>query len=92
MFFNVLYLDLVGWVLLLCLFIPFWVLFLLFWQFFCFSDVKGLPREDNVVELVWTVLPTLVVGVLCFLNLRCVTYDAYRCVTSVVKVVGHQWF
>lgn len=51
MLFNFLYLDLVGCVLFLCLFIPFWVLLFLVWQFHCFSDIGGLSGEDNVVEL-----------------------------------------
>lgn len=62
----------------------------LFWQFLYFCDVGELSGEDNVVELIWTVVPTVLVLFLCFLNLQCLGCDFYRGVVSVIKVVGHQ--
>nr|YP_009938513.1 cytochrome c oxidase subunit II [Prosthogonimus cuneatus]QNU39797.1 cytochrome c oxidase subunit II [Prosthogonimus cuneatus] len=92
MLFNFLYLDLSGYILLLCVFIPVWVFLMLCWQLSCVADIPLLDSEDNLVELVWTVLPTLLVSLLCFLNLQCLGCEGYRVFTGVVKVVGHQWF
>lgn len=92
MLFNFLYLDLVGYIVFLCAFIPVWVFVVLFWQFIYFCDIGELAGEDNMVELLWTVVPTMLVGCLCFLNLQCLGCDCYRGVVNVVKVVGHQWF
>lgn len=37
-------------------------------------------------------VPTLLVGWLCFLKLQCLGCEAYRSVEGVVKVIGRQWY
>lgn len=62
MAFKLLYLDLVGYVLFICVFISIWVFVVLVFQFFFYCDVGELSGEDKVVELIWTVVPSFLVG------------------------------
>nr|YP_009650994.1 cytochrome c oxidase subunit II [Uvitellina sp. SSS-2019]QCY72820.1 cytochrome c oxidase subunit 2 [Uvitellina sp. SSS-2019] len=89
---NVLYMDLVNYVILLCSFIPVWVLFVLGWQVVSPDSISSHNNESMVVEFLWTVFPTLAVVVLCFLNLQCVSYDFLDVGCKIVKVVGRQWY
>lgn len=54
--------------------------------------VSSLPKEDKLVEFWWTFVPSCLVGILCFLNLRCLVEAPFSGIYRVVKVVGHQWY
>nr|YP_010702834.1 cytochrome c oxidase subunit II [Ogmocotyle ailuri]WCO09240.1 cytochrome c oxidase subunit II [Ogmocotyle ailuri] len=91
MLLNLLYLELLRYVFFICSFIPLWVFIVLICQVGC-NGVIALDYENRVVELVWTVVPTLMVSGLCFLNLQ---YLSSGCVVEsadIVKVVGRQWY
>jgi heme/copper-type cytochrome/quinol oxidase subunit 2 len=90
--FKRLYLELVSYVLILCFFIPLWVFFILGWQVFRGQETTRLSRERNIMEFGWTAAPTLMVSVLCVLNLQCLASDSVVQVQSIIKVVGRQWY
>nr|UDU84926.1 cytochrome c oxidase subunit 2 [Glypthelmins quieta] len=90
--FNMLYLDLILYVIVLCSFIPIWVFLVLGWQVSGGNDLTSLDNENNWVEFAWTVFPTLAVGYLCFLNLLCLGDEPTFGVSDIVKAVGCQWY
>nr|UFJ44428.1 cytochrome c oxidase subunit 2 [Glypthelmins sp. LW2G] len=90
--FNMLYLDLILYMIMLCSFIPIWVFFVLGWQVCSSNDMTVLRNESNVVEFAWTVFPTLAVSVLCFLNLLCLGDEPMFGVVDIVKAIGCQWY
>nr|YP_009646085.1 cytochrome c oxidase subunit II [Plagiorchis maculosus]QBX99312.1 cytochrome c oxidase subunit 2 [Plagiorchis maculosus] len=90
--FNMLYLDLILYMIMLCSFIPVWVFFVLGWQVCSWNDSTVLRNESNLVELGWTIVPTAAVSILCFLNLLCLGDEPYFGVSNIVKAVGCQWY
>lgn len=65
---------------------------MLVWQLWCFNDVKEISGEDDLVEFLWTVVPTFLVCLLCFLNLQCLGFEPCGYIGKVIKVIGRQWF
>nr|ALD62347.1 cytochrome c oxidase subunit 2 [Echinostoma hortense] len=89
---NVLYLDLICFIILVCAFIPAWILLVLGWQI-CSLDIDSAHNnESDIVEFFWTVVPSATVMIMCYLNVNCMTLEIMDSPTSVVKVVGHQWY
>nr|YP_009759660.1 cytochrome c oxidase subunit II [Schistosoma indicum]QIQ48872.1 cytochrome c oxidase subunit II [Schistosoma indicum] len=87
------YYDLILYVLALSLFIPLWCVIVLCYQVFESISVSVIiPNEALLLEMVWTVVPTLMVLVLCFFNLNYLTYYGAFSLSEPVKVIGHQWY
>lgn len=59
-------------------------------QVYGFRGVVMMPREDSIMELMWTVVPRLLVLVLCFFKLHRLLYDKSFRTSYPIKVVGHQ--
>nr|BDB04185.1 cytochrome c oxidase subunit II [Fasciola gigantica]BDB04305.1 cytochrome c oxidase subunit II [Fasciola gigantica]BDB04329.1 cytochrome c oxidase subunit II [Fasciola gigantica] len=91
-FTNVLYMDLIIYILLVCSFIPIWVFVVLAWQLFGSNTVASHNNESDVVEFFWTVIPSSCVIVLCYYNLNCISYDMLDIPSKIIKVVGRQWY
>lgn len=89
MIFKLLYLELLRYIFFVCTFIPMWVFMVMIYQI-SLKGVVALDHENRVVELVWTVVPTLIVGGLCFLNLQYISKESVIESAKVVKVVGRQ--
>lgn len=89
---NVLYMDLITYVLIICAFIPVWVFVVLGWQLFSSKTVASHNNERDVVEFFWTVVPSTCVIALCYYNLNCISYDMLDIPSKIVKVVGRQWY
>nr|YP_010693889.1 cytochrome c oxidase subunit II [Morishitium polonicum]WCD42526.1 cytochrome c oxidase subunit 2 [Morishitium polonicum] len=89
---NVLYMDLINYIILICSFIPTWVFVVLIWQISSFDGISSQNNESNIVEFFWTVLPTIAVTILCFLNLQCVISDVLDVDCKIIKIVGRQWY
>lgn len=91
MVFNLLYLELLRYIFFVCTFIPLWVFMVMIYQI-SLGGVVALDHENRVVELVWTVVPTLIVGGLCFLNLQYLSKESVIESAKVIKIVGRQWY
>nr|YP_010528197.1 cytochrome c oxidase subunit II [Echinoparyphium aconiatum]UXW64391.1 cytochrome c oxidase subunit II [Echinoparyphium aconiatum] len=89
---NVLYLDLVSYIVIICSFIPVWVFVVLGWQLFNSDTIASHNNESDVAEFFWTVFPTAAVALLCFYNLNCISYDMLDVACKTIKVVGRQWY
>lgn len=89
--FSVVYYDIVCYVVAICIFILCFVYFLLIWRVASRGSVR-LGSDNQTVELLWTVIPTFVVLVLCRLKVKFITrgLDSYS--EQTVKIVGHQWY
>nr|QXU59702.1 cytochrome c oxidase subunit 2 [Bothridium pithonis] len=89
--FSLLYYDIVCYVVALCSFIVVFVFVLIYWDLVSGGSVN-FGSENQWVELVWTVFPTLVVLVLCSLNVNFITAGLDALSGQTVKVVGRQWY
>nr|QRV61260.1 cytochrome c oxidase subunit II [Tanaisia sp. SS-2020] len=89
---NSAYIDLVLYALFVSVFISIWVFFMLVWQVFYRPDVSVWRSENNFVELVWTLVPSCMVGISCFLNLSCLVNLPICWLDDIVKVIGRQWY
>nr|UDU84950.1 cytochrome c oxidase subunit 2 [Orientocreadium sp. HS] len=90
--FNMLYLDLILYMIMLCSFIPAWVFIVLGWQLCGQNDLTCVRNESNWVEFVWTAAPSLAVGILCFFNLLCLGNEPTFGIVDIIKAVGCQWY
>nr|BBB87194.1 cytochrome c oxidase subunit 2 [Hymenolepis microstoma] len=52
----------------------------------------GHESENQIVELVWTSIPTFVVLTLCVLNVNFITNNLDSFSSETIKIVGHQWY
>nr|QYA17637.1 cytochrome oxidase subunit 2 [Echinostomatidae sp. MSB para 30070] len=89
---NVLYLDLISYIVIICSFIPVWVFTVLGWQLFTSDTIVSLENESDAAEFLWTVFPTGAVGFLCYYNLGCIGYDIVDIGCKTIKVIGRQWY
>nr|YP_009467186.1 cytochrome c oxidase subunit II [Artyfechinostomum sufrartyfex]YP_010461012.1 cytochrome c oxidase subunit II [Artyfechinostomum malayanum]APX55334.1 cytochrome c oxidase subunit 2 [Artyfechinostomum sufrartyfex]ARH10834.1 cytochrome c oxidase subunit 2 [Artyfechinostomum sufrartyfex]UUF68165.1 cytochrome c oxidase subunit II [Artyfechinostomum malayanum] len=89
---NILYLDLINFMISLCSFIPIWVFSILAWQLAVSDSIAARNNESDTAEFFWTVAPTSAVGALCYYNLNCISYDMLDVACKTVKVVGRQWY
>nr|NP_065431.3 cytochrome c oxidase subunit II [Schistosoma mekongi] len=92
--YNVLvYYNLVQYVLFLCCFIPLWCMIVMCYQIYVSRNMNVvLPSESPFLEFIWTLIPTLMVIVLCFLNINYLVCSKVSVMNEPVKIVGHQWY
>lgn len=88
---SLLYYDIVCYILAVCVFLLCFVYIVLWWNLWSGGVVK-IKSESQVVEFMWTVVPTIVVLVLCALNVKFIVGDLGCLTEETVKVVGHQWY
>nr|ALV85188.1 cytochrome c oxidase subunit II [Schistosoma japonicum]ALV85200.1 cytochrome c oxidase subunit II [Schistosoma japonicum]ALV85212.1 cytochrome c oxidase subunit II [Schistosoma japonicum]ALV85224.1 cytochrome c oxidase subunit II [Schistosoma japonicum]ALV85236.1 cytochrome c oxidase subunit II [Schistosoma japonicum] len=87
------YYDLVNYVLFLCCFIPLWCMIVMCYQIYSSSNMSiMLPNESPFLEFIWTLIPTLMVMILCFFNLNYLIYNSVQVMNEPIKIVGHQWY
>ena len=48
--------------------------------------------ENQLLELVWTVVPTLLVLGLCIFKINYISEDLDYATDNTIKIVGHQWY
>nr|YP_009516741.1 cytochrome c oxidase subunit II [Paragonimus heterotremus]ATD85504.1 cytochrome c oxidase subunit II [Paragonimus heterotremus]AYE67513.1 cytochrome c oxidase subunit II [Paragonimus heterotremus] len=87
-----LYSEMVGYISFLSAFIPIWVFLVLGWQLCSSYGTAALRNESDLLEFFWTVVPSVCVGFLCFLNLGCLGNDLILKTRGLVKVIGRQWY
>nr|UFQ88744.1 cytochrome c oxidase subunit II [Rhinebothrium scobinae]UFQ88756.1 cytochrome c oxidase subunit II [Rhinebothrium scobinae] len=88
---SIVYYDIVCYVIAVCIFILCFVYFLLYWNSFSAGSIN-FGADNQFIELTWTIIPTLVVLVLCVLNVNFIT-SGLDCLSSItIKIVGHQWY
>lgn len=86
-----LYYDIVCYIFAVCVFIVCFVYLMIFWKMNKGGRI-GYKSENQIVELVWTSVPTIVVLTLCVLKVNFITkkLDLFR--RETIKIVGHQWY
>lgn len=86
-----LYYDIVCYIVAVCIFILCFVYLMLFWNLSRGGRV-GFKSENQFIELVWTVFPTIIVLMLCLLNIKFITKNLDNACKETIKIVGHQWY
>lgn len=86
-----LYYDIVCYIFAVCVFIICFVYVMLYWKLNSRGS-KGFKSEKQIVELVWTIIPTVIVLILCGLNVNFITKNLDTFCKETVKIVGHQWY
>lgn len=88
---SLLYYDIICYTFALCVFLLCFVYLMLYW---CISGVGAINvgSENQYIELLWTVIPTIIVLVLCALNVKFIVRDLGCLTEETVKIVGHQWY
>nr|QBZ73934.1 cytochrome c oxidase subunit 2 [Versteria mustelae] len=89
---SLLYYDIVCYIIAVCVFIVFFVYILLCWNIFFGYGSINFGGENQFIELLWTIVPTMVVLVLCALNVNFITSDLDCFSSDTIKIVGHQWY
>nr|YP_011008457.1 cytochrome c oxidase subunit 2 [Dactylogyrus tuba]WCF76301.1 cytochrome c oxidase subunit 2 [Dactylogyrus tuba] len=89
---NILYFDIVGYATALCVFITVATLAMLVLLVNYTGGLAEIKSESSMLELVWTVVPTFWVIVLCAMNVGAIMSDFEGQVGNSVKVVGRQWY
>nr|UEC44194.1 cytochrome c oxidase subunit II [Taenia tianguangfui] len=88
---SLLYYDIVCYIIAVCMFILCFVYFMLWWNISGKGSVN-FGGENQTVELLWTVIPTMVVLILCALNVNFITSNLDCYSSETIKIVGHQWY
>uniref|UniRef100_A0AAU7N3N6 Cytochrome c oxidase subunit 2 n=1 Tax=Dollfustrema vaneyi TaxID=438518 RepID=A0AAU7N3N6_9TREM len=86
------YYHLVWYVLCLSVFIIVLVVVMLFFQVLSHRGVSPVEGDSKFVEFLWTFIPSLFVGVLCYMNIRHLDRVVVSEFYKGVKVVGRQWY
>nr|YP_010286157.1 cytochrome c oxidase subunit II [Hydatigera sp. XHPW10]UKS07995.1 cytochrome c oxidase subunit II [Hydatigera sp. XHPW10] len=89
---SLLYYDIVCYIIAVCTFILCFVYIMLSWNLFMSKGSVNFGGENQVVELSWTIIPTMVVLVLCALNVNFITSDLDCFSSETIKIIGHQWY
>nr|UEN67864.1 cytochrome c oxidase subunit II [Rhabdosynochus viridisi] len=89
---NILYLDIVNYISLLCIFIVIFVLFVVLGLVLNVGGVGGIDSESSFLELLWTIVPTFGVLGLCIFNVNFVLHEVEGEVNNSSKIVGRQWY
>nr|QOI08059.1 cytochrome c oxidase subunit II [Aglaiogyrodactylus calamus] len=84
------YYNMVVYVSLLCVFLCVFVI-LLIWLNSNIKNIWALPIEHHSVELLWTIVPVILVSFLCVLNLDNINKESLTGINNVIKVAGQQW-
>ena len=88
---SLLYYDIVCYIIAICIFILCFVYIMVGWNMGSNGRVDR-GAENQLVEFIWTVIPTIIVLVLCSLNVNFITRDLDCLSRETVKVIGHQWY
>ena len=86
-----LYYDMVCYIFAVCVFIVVFVYFMLFWKISS-GGIIMFESENQVIELIWTIAPTVIVLILCGLNVKFITNNLDAFCEETIKIVGHQWY
>nr|YP_010133158.1 cytochrome c oxidase subunit II [Hydatigera taeniaeformis]BAV82584.1 cytochrome c oxidase subunit II [Hydatigera taeniaeformis] len=89
---SLLYYDIVCYIIAVCMFIICFVYIMLGWNLFMSKGSVNFGGENQFVELSWTIVPTMVVLVLCALNVNFITSDLDCFSSETIKIIGHQWY
>nr|BAV82536.1 cytochrome c oxidase subunit II [Mesocestoides corti]BBB87254.1 cytochrome c oxidase subunit 2 [Mesocestoides vogae] len=88
---SLLYYDIVCYIIAVCIFIICFVYFMIYWNTSSNGSVN-CGSDNQSVELLWTIIPTFVVLVLCALNVNFITSGLDCLSIETVKIIGHQWY
>nr|YP_009175578.1 cytochrome c oxidase subunit II [Drepanidotaenia lanceolata]ALH16566.1 cytochrome c oxidase subunit 2 [Drepanidotaenia lanceolata] len=88
---NLLYYEIICYMLGVAIFIISFVYLMLFWNFNSKGSIM-FKSENQTLELVWTVFPTFLVLGLCMFNINYISEDLDYATDETVKIVGHQWY
>lgn len=86
-----LYYDIVCYIFAVCVFIVCFVYLMVFWKMRKGGRVSH-DSENQIVELIWTSVPTIVVLTLCILKVKFITKNLDSFSRETIKVIGHQWY
>nr|YP_009519781.1 cytochrome c oxidase subunit II [Paruterina candelabraria]AYD49575.1 cytochrome c oxidase subunit II [Paruterina candelabraria] len=89
---SLLYYDIVCYIIAVCIFVICFVYMMLYWEVFCGGGSVEIGSENQFVELLWTVIPTLIVLILCSLNVNFITNDLDCFSNETIKIIGNQWY
>nr|WRI33868.1 cytochrome oxidase subunit 2 [Echinococcus multilocularis]BDP28537.1 cytochrome oxidase subunit 2 [Echinococcus multilocularis]BDP28561.1 cytochrome oxidase subunit 2 [Echinococcus multilocularis] len=89
---SLLYYDIVCYIVAVCVFIICFVYVLLCWNVVVGVGSVNFGGENQSVELIWTIVPTLIVLILCALNVNFITSNLDCFSSETIKIVGHQWY
>nr|YP_009309700.1 cytochrome c oxidase subunit II [Gyrodactylus parvae]AKP19687.1 cytochrome c oxidase subunit II [Gyrodactylus parvae] len=89
---SLIYYDIVTYTILLCTFLCIMVIYYLFEVSNLYNSNLLLSNEWNILELLWTVIPTVLVSILCVLNLSFIYFDSELEAEELIKVIGRQWY
>nr|UFQ89140.1 cytochrome c oxidase subunit II [Potamotrygonocestus sp. MZUSP 7996] len=89
--FSIIYYDMICYIVAVCIFIICFVYFILVWSSFSGGSVN-LGADSQTIELIWTVVPTMIVLVLCSLNVNFITSGLDCFSDKTIKIIGHQWY
>nr|YP_001008362.1 cytochrome c oxidase subunit II [Gyrodactylus salaris]ABI74686.1 cytochrome c oxidase subunit II [Gyrodactylus salaris] len=89
---SLIYYDIATYAILLCTFLCVMVIYYLLEVSKLYSSNLLLSEEWNILEFLWTVIPTVLVSVLCVLNLSFIYFDSELEAEELVKVIGRQWY
>nr|WRY69016.1 cytochrome c oxidase subunit 2 [Cichlidogyrus cirratus] len=89
---TILYFNIVSYASLLCIFICTWVFFLLLFYAYSAKGVSEVISENAPLELVWTIVPTIWVYILCYCNVSVVVSDVEGEILNTAKIIGRQWY
>nr|AHH31501.1 cytochrome c oxidase subunit II [Gyrodactylus sp. MBS-2014] len=88
---SLMYYDIVSYVVILCFFMCIFV----FSYLMSLTTLNGsvlLSKELKVLEFKWTFIPSILMAMLCYLNLSYVYFDSKLDSVDMVKVMGRQWY
>lgn len=88
---SLLYYDIVCYIFAVCVFILCFVYLILLWKSSRGGRVS-FESENQYIELIWTIIPTIIVLILCILNVNFITSDLDCYSDKTIKIVGRQWY
>nr|QZR92112.1 cytochrome c oxidase subunit II [Cichlidogyrus casuarinus] len=88
----ILYFNMVEYVSILCTFISLATIFLILFFSVSVMGVCELSSENGFLELIWTIIPTVWVYLLCYCNVSVLFSEAESGISNTVKIIGRQWY
>nr|UFQ88348.1 cytochrome c oxidase subunit II [Rhinebothrium sp. LRP 10392] len=89
--FSIIYYDIICYVIAICVFVLCFVYFLLFWNYSSGGSVN-FGADNQPLELIWTIIPTFIILILCSLNVNFITSGLDCLSDTTVKIIGRQWY
>jgi len=89
---RLIYYDIVTYIRLLCVFLCVMVIIYIIELYTIKGKSVVQQNEVKKVEFAWTVIPTILVAILCVFKLRFIYFDSELEAEEVVKVMGRQWY